>query len=875
MRGKPRIIRNKRLAKANNALPKGAFRLSAAERKKYNRMTDKEDKMNLRIALAGNPNSGKTTLFNALTGSNQFVGKWPGVTVEKKEGKLKKHDGVIITDLPGIYSLSPYTLEEVVARNYLIGERPDAILNIIDGTNLERNLYLTTQLTELGIPVVVAINMIDLVRKNGDKINVAELSRQLGCKVVEISALRGTGIAEAAEAAIDAAKNGKTVPMHTFAGPVEHALAHIEEAAVHGLPEEQQRWYAVKIFERDDKVLENLNIDPKVMEHINKDIEAVEKEMDDDSESIITNERYIYIGSIIKACYKKKNTGKLSTSDKIDKIVTNRWLGLPIFAAVMFLVYYISMVTVGSAATDWANDGLFGDGWHLFGIGSKAYNETAENYSNAMNAAGAFVDFDTEAEDFDADKVLAELEAYKPESENATATIGVEDEETLAVNEMTVYYSTIPKDAKEDETIGMTYVDAVSYLKENGFDEPDPAAYGVWVKGIPVLVGEGLEKAGAADWLAGLINDGIVAGVGAVLGFVPQMLVLFLLLAILEGCGYMARIAFVLDRIFRKFGLSGKSFIPMLIGTGCGIPGIMASRTIENERDRRMTIMTTTFIPCGAKVPFIAMISGAIFGGSAWVATSAYFIGMAAIIISGIMLKKTKMFAGEPAPFVMELPAYHLPTVSNVLRSTWERGWSFIKKAGTIILLSTILVWFTSYFGFTSDGFRMLAEDELDKSILAAVGNAIAWIFKPLGWGEWQAAVASITGLVAKENIVGTMGILYGAEGPVYATLAHVFNGIQAYSFLVFNLLCAPCFAAIGAIKREMNNPKWTWFAVAYQCGFAYIISLMIYQFGCLFTGNVHVVGLIFAVAALAGIIYMLARPYKEATKLTKNVKIG
>ena len=875
MRGKPRIIRNKMLAKANNASPKGAFRLSAAERKKYNRMTDKEDKMNLRIALAGNPHSCKTTLFNSLTGSNQFVGNWPGVTVEKKEGKLKKHDGVIITDLPGIYSLSPYTLEEVVARNYLIGERPDAILNIIDGTNLERNLYLTTQLTELGIPVVVAINMIDLVRKNGDKINVAELSRQLGCKVVEISALRGTGIAEAAEAAIDAAKNGKTVPMHTFAGPVEHALAHIEEAAVHGLPEEQQRWYAVKIFERDDKVLENLNIDPKVMEHINKDIEAVEKEMDDDSESIITNERYIYIGSIIKACYKKKNTGKLSTSDKIDKIVTNRWLGLPIFAAVMFLVYYISMVTVGSAATDWANDGLFGDGWHLFGIGSKAYNETAENYSNAMNAAGAFVDFDTEAEDFDADKVLAELEAYKPESENATATIGVEDEETLAVNEMTVYYSTIPKGAKEDETIGMTYVDAVKYLKENGFDEPDPAAYGVWVKGIPVLVGEGLEKAGAADWLAGLINDGIVAGVGAVLGFVPQMLVLFLLLAILEGCGYMARIAFVLDRIFRKFGLSGKSFIPMLIGTGCGIPGIMASRTIENERDRRMTIMTTTFIPCGAKVPFIAMIAGAIFGGSAWVATSAYFIGMAAIIISGIMLKKTKMFAGEPAPFVMELPAYHLPTVSNVLRSTWERGWSFIKKAGTIILLSTILVWFTSYFGFTSDGFRMLAEDELDKSILAAVGNAIAWIFKPLGWGEWQAAVASITGLVAKENIVGTMGILYGAEGPVYATLAHVFNGIQAYSFLVFNLLCAPCFAAIGAIKREMNSPKWTWFAVAYQCGFAYIISLMIYQFGCLFTGNVHVVGLIFAVAALAGIIYMLARPYKEATKLTKNVKIG
>lgn len=831
--------------------------------------------MGIKIALAGNPNAGKTTLFNALTGSNQFVGNWPGVTVEKKEGKLKGHKDVVITDLPGIYSLSPYTLEEVVARNYLIQERPDAILNIIDGTNLERNLYLTTQLVELGIPVVVAINMMDIVRKNGDQIRIDQLAKELGCKVVEISALKGTGIDEAAKEAMQAAESKiPMVPQHKFCGCVEHAIAHIEEACLHDRPEAQQRWYAIKIFERDDKVLEQLNIPEATKKHIEQDIEAAEKEMDDDAESIITNERYLYIASIIKDCLKKKRTG-MTTSDKIDKIVTNRWLGLPIFAVIMFLVYYISMVTVGSAATDWANDGLFGDGWHLFGIGSKAYNETAENYSNAMNAAGAFVDFDTEAEDFDADKVLAELEAYKPESENATATIGVEDEETLAVNEMTVYYSTIPKDAKEDETIGMTYVDAVNYLKENGFDEPDPAAYGVWVKGIPVLVGEGLEKAGAADWLAGLINDGIVAGVGAVLGFVPQMLVLFLLLAILEGCGYMARIAFVLDRIFRKFGLSGKSFIPMLIGTGCGIPGIMASRTIENERDRRMTIMTTTFIPCGAKVPFIAMIAGAIFGGSAWVATSAYFIGMAAIIISGIMLKKTKMFAGEPAPFVMELPAYHLPTVSNVLRSTWERGWSFIKKAGTIILLSTILVWFTSYFGFTSDGFRMLAEDELDKSILAAVGNAIAWIFKPLGWGEWQAAVASITGLVAKENIVGTMGILYGAEGPVYATLAHVFNGIQAYSFLVFNLLCAPCFAAIGAIKREMNSPKWTWFAVAYQCGFAYIISLMIYQFGCLFTGNVHVVGLIFAVAALAGIIYMLARPYKEATKLTKNVKIG
>ncbi len=827
--------------------------------------------MNLRIALAGNPNSGKTTLFNALTGSNQFVGNWPGVTVEKKEGKLKKHDGVIITDLPGIYSLSPYTLEEVVARNYLIGERPDAILNIIDGTNLERNLYLTTQLTELGIPVVVAINMIDLVRKNGDKINVAELSRQLGCKVVEISALRGTGIAEAAEAAIDAAKNGKTVPMHTFAGPVEHALAHIEEAAVHGLPEEQQRWYAVKIFERDDKVLENLNIDPKVMEHINKDIEAVEKEMDDDSESIITNERYIYIGSIIKACYKKKNTGKLSTSDKIDKIVTNRWLGLPIFAAVMFLVYYISMVTVGSAATDWANDGLFGDGWHLFGIGSKAYNETAENYSNAVNAAGAFVDFDTEAEDFDADKVLAELEAYKPESENATATIGVEDEETLAVNEMTVYYSTIPKDAKEDETIGMTYVDAVKYLKENGFDEPDPAAYGVWVKGIPVLVGEGLEKAGAADWLAGLINDGIVAGVGAVLGFVPQMLVLFLLLAILEGCGYMARIAFVLDRIFRKFGLSGKSFIPMLIGTGCGIPGIMASRTIENERDRRMTIMTTCFIPCGAKMPIIGLIAGAMFGGSPLVAVSAYFIGMAAIICSGIILKKTKIFAGDPAPFVMELPAYHVPAWSNVFRATWERGWSFIKRAGSVILLATVVLWFLQGFGFENGAFGMV-EDQ-DNSVLAAIATKIAWIFAPLGFGNWRATVASVSGLIAKENVVGTFGVLYHFGGElsengdeIWAAVAQDYTALSAYAFMIFNLLCAPCFAAMGAIKREMNNGKWTAIAIGYMCALAYCSALVVYQLGGLITGEIGFnFFTIVAAVVLVAFIYLMVRPNKYA----------
>ncbi len=830
--------------------------------------------MDLRIALAGNPNSGKTTLFNALTGSNQFVGNWPGVTVEKKEGKLKKHDGVIITDLPGIYSLSPYTLEEVVARNYLIAERPDAILNIIDGTNLERNLYLTTQLTELGIPVVVAINMMDIVKKNGDKIDTQELSRQLGCKIVEISALKGTGVMEAAEAAIEAAKHGKTVPQHTFSGCVEHAIAHIEEAAVHNLPEEQQRWYAIKIFERDDKVLAGLKIDPQTMQHIESDIKAAETEMDDDAESIITNERYIYIGSIIKACYKKKNAGKLSVSDKIDRVVTNRWLGLPIFAVVMFLVYWVAMVAVGAPATDWANDGLFGDGWHLFGIDG-GYAELAEEYGDATNAVLAYYpELDVEADDFDAAATLAALKAVPADQKSATVT--VEDEETLAENDMTVYYDTIPADADEDSTIGMTYVDAVAFFEKNGFDEPDPADYGVWVPGIPVLVGNLLEKCNAADWLSGLILDGIVAGVGAVLGFVPQMLVLFLMLAFLEACGYMSRIAFVLDRVFRKFGLSGKSFIPMLIGVGCGVPGIMASRTIENERDRRMTIMTTTFIPCGAKVPFIGMIAGALFGGSALVSTSAYFIGMATIICSGIMLKKTKMFSGEPAPFVMELPAYHWPTLGNVLRSMWERGWSFIKKAGTIILLSTIFVWFTTYFGWASDGFRMLDESEIDASILAKIGSVIAWIFRPLGWGNWQAAVASITGLVAKENIVGTLGILYaGAEGTtVYQNIAHAFTGITGYSFLVFNLLCAPCFAAIGAIKREMNSQKWTWFAIAYQCGFAYCIALMINQFGKLFTGNVNVIGLIAAVAILAGMIYMLVRPYKEATKLTAKVKV-
>ena len=825
----------------------------------------------IKIALAGNPNSGKTTLFNALTGSNQFVGNWPGVTVEKKEGKLKKHDDVVIMDLPGIYSLSPYTLEEVVSRNYLITERPDAILNIVDGTNLERNLYLTTQLTELGIPVVVAINMMDVVKKNGDQINVKELSRQLGCPVVEISALKGTGIMEAAEAAVSAAAGPHTEPQHTFSGPVEHAIAHIEEAVLHDKPAAQQRWYAIKIFERDDKVLEQLQIPADVMQHIETDIKAAETELDDDAESIITNERYVYIAQVIKSCYKKKSAGKLSASDKIDKIVTNRWLGLPIFAAVMFIVYWVAMVGVGAPATDWANDGLFGDGWHLFGIGSSAYSEAADEYTTASDAISGYYELDTEAEDFDADTALAEMKAVTADSESTT--IEVEDEETLAINDMTVYYDSIPDDADEKTTIGMTYVDAVSYFEENGFDEPDPADYGVWVPGVPVLVGNALEAAGAADWLSGLILDGIVAGVGAVLGFVPQMLVLFLMLAFLEACGYMARIAFVLDRIFRKFGLSGKSFIPMLIGTGCGIPGVMASRTIENERDRRMTIMTTTFIPCGAKVPFIAMVAGAIFGGAAWVATSAYFVGMAAIIISGIMLKKTKMFAGDPAPFVMELPAYHWPTVGNVLRSMWERGWSFIKKAGTIILLSTIAVWFTTYFGWAEDGFRMLSEEEIDCSILAHIGSLIAWIFAPLGWGNWKAAVASITGLVAKENIVGTLGILYGGgDETVYQALGAVFTQISGYSFLVFNLLCAPCFAAIGAIKREMNNAKWTWFAIGYQCGFAYLCALMVNQFGKAFTGDLSIIGLIAAIAALAFIIYMLVRPYKEATKLSTKV---
>lgn len=829
--------------------------------------------MNLRIALAGNPNCGKTTLFNALTGSNQFVGNWPGVTVEKKEGKLKKHDGVVVTDLPGIYSLSPYTLEEVVARNYLIGERPDAILNIVDGTNLERNLYLTTQLTELGIPVVVAINMMDIVRKNGDKINIAELSLALGCKVVEISALKGNGVMEAAETAIDAAKNAKTVPMHTFSGPVEHAIAHIEEAAVHDMPVEQQRWYAIKIFERDDKVIEQLKLSESALNHIEQDIKAAENELDDDAESIITNERYIYIAQLMKGCYKKKSAGKLSTSDKIDKVVTNRFAALPIFAVIMFIVYFVSVTTVGTWATDWANDGVFGDGWHLLGIGSSAYEEEVGEFGDATNVVNAFTDLgkegsealsealDTESKTFDSAVALATLKAYSSQFlPSDTAEYTLEDEETLATEDVTY--------------TGAELASAVEVYEKFECEEPDPTSYGVWVPGIPVLVEDGLNAVNCADWLQGLILDGIVAGLGAVLGFVPQMLVLFIFLAFLEACGYMSRIAFVLDRIFRKFGLSGKSFIPVLIGTGCGVPGIMASRTIENERDRRMTIMTTTFIPCGAKLPFIAMIAGAIFGGAWWVAPSAYFMGMAAIIISGVMLKKTRPFSGEPAPFVMELPAYHMPTVGNVLRSMWERGWSFIKKAGTIILISTILVWFTTYFGFVDGKFLMLSDEQIDHSILAAIGNAIAWIFNPLGWGNWQAAVASITGLVAKENIVGTLGILYGGgEASVYQNIAAAFTSVSGFSFLTFNLLCAPCFAAIGAIKREMNSAKWTAFAILYQCGFAYAISLMINQIGSAFTGNLNIIGLIVAILLIIGMLYMLFKPYNESTRLNKRVK--
>lgn len=829
--------------------------------------------MSVKIALAGNPNCGKTTLFNALTGSNQFVGNWPGVTVEKKEGKLKGNKDVTITDLPGIYSLSPYTLEEVVARNYLINEKPDAIINIIDGTNIERNLYLSTQIMELGIPVIMAVNMVDLLERNGITLNASKLSEKLGCEVVEISALKGTGIKEAADKAVKLAKAGKVnQSVHKFDDGVETVIDAVKAKIGSDVAEEQKRFFAIKLLERDDKIGQLMKNVPDVSAEIDK----LEKDFDDDTESIITNERYVYISSIIDDCVKKNKKEKLTTSDKIDKIVTNRILALPIFAVVMFLVYYISMVTVGTAATDWANDGLFGDGFHLFGIGTSAYEEVAEEYGDSDAIIVAYVEslgddgeaiadaIDTEADDYDSDnavKALEELKTMVTPSDSVEYTI--EDEETLE--------TTDEEANSEDITAAIDLA-----IKYDGA-APDPADYGVWVPGIPVIIGNGLEAIHCADWLQGLILDGIVAGVGAVLGFVPQMLVLFLLLAILEACGYMARIAFIMDRIFRKFGLSGKSFIPILVGTGCGVPGIMASRTIENERDRRMTIMTTTFIPCGAKTPFIAMIAGAIFGGSAWVATSAYFIGMAAIICSGIILKKTKLFAGDPAPFVMELPPYHIPTVGNVLRSMWERGWSFIKKAGTIILLSTIVVWFTTYFGFIDGGFHMLSEDEIDHSILAYIGNAIAWIFIPLGWGNWQATVASITGLVAKENIVGTMGILYGGgELSTYAELAKQFTALAGFSFLTFNLLCAPCFAAIGAIKREMNSAKWTWTAIGYQCGFAYIVSLCIYNIGSLFAGKVTGIGwlwVIVAIALVAGFIYLLFRPYKESTTLKVDMK--
>jgi len=793
----------------------------------------------IKIALAGNPNCGKTTLFNALTGSNQFVGNWPGVTVEKKEGQLKGHKNVVIMDLPGIYSLSPYTLEEVVARNYLIEERPDAVLNIVDGTNLERNLYLTTQLTELGIPVVIAVNMMDLVEKNGDTINIPELSRALGCQVMEISALKSSGVMEAAEAAVRAAHSTKTVPMHTFSGPVEHALAHIEEAALHDMPAEQQRWYAIKIFERDEKVLEKIQLDPTLLSHIEEDIAATETELDDDAESIITNERYIYIGSILKGTYKKKAVGQLTTSDKIDRIVTHRILALPIFAAIMVLVYFIAVSTVGAWATDWTNDCLFGDGFHLFGNGSEEYTEAINKYA---------------AENLWTSSYISTLE------DAAQAGVIGADEILGAIEEGDF--------AAFDEAYSL-YTDA---LAEEGYDisqdydivmegAPDTSTFGTWVPGLPVLIENGLDAVGCADGLKSLILDGIVAGVGAVLGFVPQMLVLFIMLAFLEACGYMARVAFVMDRIFRRFGLSGKSFIPMLIGTGCGVPGVMASRTIENERDRRMTIMTTTFIPCGAKMPIIALIAAALFGGAWWVAPSAYFLGVAAIVCSGIMLKKTKMFSGEPAPFVMELPAYHWPTAGNVLRSMWERGWSFIKKAGTIILLASIVIWAGSHFGVVDGAFLFDQEMELENSILGIIGGAICFLFYPLGFGSIKATVATIMGLVAKEEVVGVFGVL-DFEG---------LTPLAGYSFLAFNLLCAPCFAAMGAIKREMNSAKWTWFAIGYQCALAYIVSLIIYQLGSLVSGSGHIVGTIAAVLCVVFLLYMLFRPVK--VKETKRLE--
>ncbi|MBS6341728.1 MAG: ferrous iron transporter B [Eubacterium limosum] len=821
--------------------------------------------MSTKIALAGNPNCGKTTLFNALTGSNQYVGNWPGVTVEKKEGKLKGNKDVIIMDLPGIYSLSPYTLEEVVARNYLINERPDAIINIIDGTNIERNLYLTTQITELGIPVVIAVNMMDLVEKNGDKIDVRRLSKDLGCEVVEISALKGKGLKEAVEKAVKiAGKNTISAPVHRFDPEVEEALDKIEARLGDDIPKEQKRFFAIKLFERDDKISGLMKSVPDVEALIT----AVEDSMDDDSESIITNERYNYISNIIGDCYKKKNKGQLSISDKIDKVVTNRFLALPIFALVMILVYYVSVTTVGSWATDWANDGVFGDGWHLFGIGTSQYEEAAGEYDVQAQKMGAFLEA-AQAEGISTDAVTEALEAEEGEADESAVTAFEQ-----AAAGVTADAEITDEEGGVVETVPVTVND---FKEAAAAEEPDPADYGVWVPGIPVIIGDGLEAVGCAGWLQSLILDGIVAGVGAVLGFVPQILVLFIFLAILEGCGYMARVAFIMDRIFRRFGLSGKSFIPMLIGSGCGVPGIMASRTIENERDRRMTIMTTTFVPCSAKMPIIAMFAGAIFGGAWWVAPSAYFIGIAAIVISGIMLKKTRMFAGEPAPFVIELPAYHVPTVVNVLRSMWERGWSFIKKAGTIILLSTVFIWFTSSFGMVDGSFGMV--DDMSDSILAAIGSALAWIFIPNGFGDWQSTVATVTGLVAKENVVGTFGILFkvGSEvaetdATLWTAVAAHYTALSAFSFMVFNLLCAPCFAAMGAIKREMNNAKWFWFAVGYQTGFAYVISLIIYRLGLLFTGGGFSVWTVIATLFLAGIIYLMVRPYKESDTLNINM---
>ncbi len=809
--------------------------------------------MSIKIALAGNPNSGKTTLFNALTGSNQFVGNWPGVTVEKKEGRLKGFKDVTITDLPGIYSLSPYTLEEVVARNYLINEKPDVILNIIDGSNLERNLYLTTQLTELGIPVLTAVNMMDVVKKKGDTINIERLSKELGCRAVAISALKGTGIREAAAKAVKLAEQKTAKPAHRFDKKVEELISEIGERLGTSVPENQKRFYAVKLFEGDEKIARTLKSAPDVSDIVKK----AEAEFDDDTESIITNERYNYIASIIKDCCKKGGKKKLSTSDKIDRVVTNRWAALPIFAVVMIIVYYISVTTVGTWATDWANDGLFGDGFHLFGIGTSAYEEAAADYEIEAAKADAFIAA-AEEQGIDTEALSETLDSEEPDDgvidEFMTAAAGVE---TVADIEN--------EDGEVEKSIP---VDVSAFEAALAAEEPDPADFGVWVPGIPAALEGLLDKVGCAEWLKSLILDGIVAGVGAVLGFVPQMLVLFIFLAFLEACGYMARIAFIMDRIFRRFGLSGKSFIPMLIGTGCGVPGVMASRTIENERDRRMTIMTTTFIPCGAKLPIIALIAGALLGGAWWVAPSAYFVGVAAIIISGIILKKTKMFAGDPAPFVMELPAYHMPTVGNVLRSMWERGWSFIKKAGTIILLSTIALWFLQGFGFENGGFGMV--EDLGNSILAKIGGVIAPIFAPLGWGDWQAAVAAVTGLIAKENVVGTFGVLYGfaevAEdgAEIWGTLAASFTAISAYSFLVFNLLCAPCFAAIGAIKREMNSAKWTWFAIGYQTVFAYLVSLVIYQIGSLFTGGGFGVGTIAAVLVIILGLWLLLRPQKK-----------